>query len=196
MPSQYGEHTAILEHFKGKVGRFLDVGAFDGCTFSNTRYLAELGWSGVCVEPSPIAFRWLMQNYHGNAHVALVNAAIGESPSLSKFWVNTTDTYSADAMSTFEASHRAKFQSHPFREMWAAIITWDLLLAGHPGPFDFVNIDVEGMNERVLAAMPLRPQMVCVEADPIGSVNTMKWDLAKLGLKNYLMIGGNLLAWQ
>jgi FkbM family methyltransferase len=195
MSSQYGEHTTILDYFKGKVGRFLDIGAFDGFTFSNTQYLADLGWSGVCVEPSPISFRWLMHNYQRNRSVALVNAAIGERPSVSKFWVNTKDVDSPEAMSTFEDSHRSKFPHLHFSEMWAPMITWELLLEAHPGPYDFVNIDVEGMNERVLALMPLRPSMVCVEADPINSVNTMKWDLEQFGLKNFQMVGGNILAW-
>lgn len=53
--SQYGEGRWIAEHFAGRVGRFLDVGAFDGKTFSNTWRLAQEGWFGVCVEPSPPA---------------------------------------------------------------------------------------------------------------------------------------------
>jgi len=194
--SQYGEHTAILEHFKGKVGRFLDIGAFDGCTFSNTRYLAELGWSGVCVEPSPIAFRSLFANYKDNHNVELVNAGIGDKAGLAKFWVNSADGEEVDGLSSFKIEHREKFPLHPFRQIWASTISWCDLLAAHPGPYEFVNIDVEGMNERVLALMPLSPDMVCVEADPINSVNTMKWDLAQLGLKNCEMIGGNLLAWR
>ncbi len=196
MSSQYGEHTAILQHFSGKVGRFLDIGAFDGCTFSNTFYLAELGWSGVCVEPSPVSFRWLMKNYEGNPTVALVNAGIGEQTSLSKFWANTQDGYSPDAMSTFEDSHRDKFPHLKFREMWSPIITWELLLLVHPGPYDFVNIDVEGMNERVLELMPLRPEMVCIEADPIDRLSYMKLSLSLHGLAHWDLIGGNLLAWK
>lgn len=30
---------------------FLDVGAFDGISFSNTRLFFEKGWSGICTEP-------------------------------------------------------------------------------------------------------------------------------------------------
>jgi len=35
-----------------KNGIFLDIGAYDGITYSNTYYLESiLGWSGICVEP-------------------------------------------------------------------------------------------------------------------------------------------------
>ena len=37
------------------TGVFLDVGASDGCRFSNTMALEELGWTGVLVEPRPAA---------------------------------------------------------------------------------------------------------------------------------------------
>lgn len=36
--------------------RFLEIGAWDPITFSNTRALVELGWRGVMIEPSPGPF--------------------------------------------------------------------------------------------------------------------------------------------
>ena len=43
-----------------KNGYFLDVGAYDGKESSNTLYLEEeLGWTGICVEPEPVAFQKL-----------------------------------------------------------------------------------------------------------------------------------------
>ena len=35
-------------------GTFVDLGCYDGVTYSNTWYFErKLGWSGVCVEPEP-----------------------------------------------------------------------------------------------------------------------------------------------
>ena len=51
----------VVDFFKGKTGGyFVDVGAYDGITMSNS-YLLEkrLGWGGVCVEPDPLAFQTL-----------------------------------------------------------------------------------------------------------------------------------------
>ncbi len=40
-----------------KCGYFLDIGAHDGMTFSNTYLLeAKYGWSGICVEANPLTF--------------------------------------------------------------------------------------------------------------------------------------------
>ena len=61
MFSQRDEEQVILDHFGDRVGTFLDVGAYDGITFSNTHALALKGWSGVCVEASPSCFVKLMK---------------------------------------------------------------------------------------------------------------------------------------
>lgn len=43
-------------HAFGNNGFFVDIGANDGITFSNSLLYEELGWQGVCVEPHPRAF--------------------------------------------------------------------------------------------------------------------------------------------
>lgn len=197
--SQYQEGAWIVEYFAGRIGIFLDVGAFDGATFSNTWPLAQLGWSGVCVEPSPPAFCALMRTYQGNDRVTLVNAAIApKSAWPGTFLCNTPDGFAADALSTFDRRHRAKFKDHPFQEIMIPQVGWDDLYASlcarwSPEEFLLVNIDTEGTNSAVLAAMPLRPEMICVEYDPdADGVNTVHDILTGWGYR-ITVIGGNVL---
>ena len=50
--SQTGEQQVIFDYFGPEFkGTFLDIGANDGVTFSNTYGLSLKGWRGVCVEP-------------------------------------------------------------------------------------------------------------------------------------------------
>ncbi len=61
--SQSGQDRWVLSELMGKRdGFFLDIGAFDGKSFSNT-YLLEkkFGWHGICVEPSDASFRRLQK---------------------------------------------------------------------------------------------------------------------------------------
>jgi hypothetical protein len=53
--SQHGEQEVILKYFAGTQGTFLDIGANDGVTFSNTYALQLMGWRGVLVDASPVA---------------------------------------------------------------------------------------------------------------------------------------------
>jgi len=61
--SQHGQDAFVYEtFFKNKVakGYFVDVGAYDGVTFSNSLFFERhLGWSGICIEPLPAAFEKL-----------------------------------------------------------------------------------------------------------------------------------------
>jgi FkbM family methyltransferase len=63
--SQVGQDKFLNETiFKNKKhGKFLDIGAHDGVTFSNTCFFEkELEWSGICVEPNPTIFDKLIKN--------------------------------------------------------------------------------------------------------------------------------------
>jgi FkbM family methyltransferase len=57
--SQIGQDRYLLDSFfRGKRrGVFLDIGAYDGKTFSNSLFFEEtMAWTGLCVEPLPSAF--------------------------------------------------------------------------------------------------------------------------------------------
>jgi hypothetical protein len=112
MFSQNSEESHILNHFSDNhTGRFLDIGTFDGRTFSNTHALALTGWSGVCVEPSPLPFSAAMTLYRDRPDIKLVNAAMSyKETGLVEF----ADS-NGDAISTTSASHE---------ERWKKIVTF------------------------------------------------------------------------
>lgn len=60
--SQLGQDQLFNERFllNKKNGFFLDIGAHDGMTGSNTYFFEkELGWQGICFEPLPHLFKQL-----------------------------------------------------------------------------------------------------------------------------------------
>ncbi len=63
--SQYQQDQYAYENFfKGKRnGVFVDIGAHDGVTLSNTYFFEKsMGWTGICVEPIPEVFARLKAN--------------------------------------------------------------------------------------------------------------------------------------
>jgi FkbM family methyltransferase len=57
--SQHGQDRFLLANFfcARRGGVFVDIGADDGETFSNTLFFERaMGWTGLCVEPLPSAF--------------------------------------------------------------------------------------------------------------------------------------------
>jgi len=58
--SQLDQDLWISSKFdKDYVGFFVDIGANDGVTISNTYLLEQIGWNGVCVEPNVYEFKKL-----------------------------------------------------------------------------------------------------------------------------------------
>lgn len=67
--SQFGQDKFLAQEiFKNKRnGYFIDIGAYDGITLSNTYYFEkQLGWTGVCVEPIPDMYAKLLINRDKN----------------------------------------------------------------------------------------------------------------------------------
>ena len=75
------KHLAdIYERYFGNKenGVFVDIGAYDGYTYSNVWGMVKKGWSGVCVEPNSLSFKRLVKTYEDSANVLCLHAAAGK----------------------------------------------------------------------------------------------------------------------
>ena len=67
MMGQFGEVSIIEPLLRGiKKGFYVDVGAHDGVTDSNTLYFYRRGWRGVCVEPHKRYYQDLLRSRPGD----------------------------------------------------------------------------------------------------------------------------------
>jgi len=163
--SQNDEERVILEHLPNS-GRFLDIGAFDGKHNSNTYALAEIGWCGVCVEPSPVPASRLLDRYKANPKIEVATFAVSNVAGI----VDWNDA-GGDQISTVSPQHVDLWrdQSH-YTPMHMAAVTPAQLLDAVGDDFGFVSIDVEGINLEVAHAMPwgrlAECTLACVEMPP------------------------------
>src|SRR5690348_6177236 len=77
MYSQSNEEEIILGYFGDFVGTFIDIGANDGITLSNTFALVWKGWQGTLIEASPKAYERLLKTHPHNYGLVLLNYAVG-----------------------------------------------------------------------------------------------------------------------
>jgi hypothetical protein len=182
MYSQRDEEAIILRELAGEPGNLLDVGAFDGRTFSNTLALIERGWRALLVEASPFAFIKLMEEHKGRpGQVVLVNAlvSVGDDTIIADDLVPFHLTH-GDAISTTQQANLEKWSSYTtFQPVLMPTVQIErLAFAPHcmltetwdSHSFDFINIDVEGESVPIFArlldlltAWPAR--LYCVEYD-------------------------------
>jgi FkbM family methyltransferase len=164
--SQNQEEAKIVEYFNGRIGRFLDIGAYTGKGLSNTLRLVELGWEGVCVEPSPGPFAMLNDLHKDNPRIQCINAAITPVSGEIDFWDSNGDAVSTTSdwhKQKWECGNKDKFKRIKVQSLTAAEL---VKLCGEK--FDFVSIDTEATNLGTLEAFiaaGLRFELLCIEHD-------------------------------
>lgn len=158
--SQNNEEQLILRYFGTEVGTFLDLGANDGVTLSNTRSCVLRGWKGVLVDASPTIFPRLEASAKGHEGVICINAAIGSVNAKVKLHDSGPHLGKGDAalLSTILAAEVPQWEAsgNTFTDAVTDCMTFDRLIDVSPyKTFDLISIDIEGMDMEVLRQMDL-----------------------------------------
>lgn len=146
-------------------GYFVEIGAGDGQTLSNTVLLErEYGWTGLLVEPNPTSFSkissiraaHLDQRCVYPTSGATVEFECAEIPELSRVSSSPSDIRDLDGSRVIT------------RALQIPTTSIAELLAEHsvPARFDYLSLDIEGLEPAVMATFPFdafRPAIVTVE---------------------------------
>lgn len=168
MFSQSNEEEIIKRYFGSHVGTFLDLGANDGITLSNTFYLHLNHWVGTLVEPSPEAFQRLETNYLGTEDT-LINAAVsnfnGEGV-LHHSGAHLGDN-DVSLLSTLSDESKKRWSKESFTDITVPVINFSTMLGiSKLKTFDFINMDTEDTELLILPQMDLKLlgcRLLCVE---------------------------------
>ncbi|MCF7817353.1 MAG: FkbM family methyltransferase [Kiritimatiellales bacterium] len=153
--SQYGQDTTVFDLLGQPAnGVFLDIGANDGVSLSNTLLFEEKGWSGVCVEPHPVMFEQLKENR--NCH--LLNACISGSDGMVGFLVVEGYANMLSGIAEFIDEHHIKRIDNDIAEHGGSKRTVEIeALAPHSllkrfgiDRVDYLSIDTEGCELAIL----------------------------------------------
>jgi len=157
----------LYEKYLPDRGFFVEVGAFDGESFSNTSGLADLGWTGLYIEPHPV-YAAKCRARHALNDVRIVENAVASEP-------KTIVLQSGGALTTASEATKEAYS----RIDWAKGIRFDgqipvvglplesILREANVGrQFDLLVVDVEGFEYEVFVSFNLpwwSPAMVIVE---------------------------------
>jgi len=151
------------KHLPDKVGRFVEVGAFDGASYSNTVFLAEAGWKGLYIEPHPLFADMCAMNHMNRPNIAVAKIGIGAH-------IGHADLYEIGACSSMVwDKNAADWGGSKDKSIKVAVTTLDQALqawAWEPA-FELLVIDVEQMELQVLAGFDpdrWKPHMVVIES--------------------------------
>jgi FkbM family methyltransferase len=143
---------------------FVEIGAYDGDSVSNTSGLADAGWKGVYVEPV-YEFYLKCLDRHKHNKVIVSNLSIGLTEGLQKIYKN-------GILSSLDQEHARigvnKFNYPQYTEECCYQLRMDTFLTNYdiPYEFDLLIVDVEGNEDEVFYSFDLnkwRPKMMIVE---------------------------------
>lgn len=147
-------------------GYFVEFGAYDGTAHSNTKLLEErLAWTGVLAEPNPELAAALRSGRSAAVDGRCVWDRSGEE-------VELLLTGDAELSTVVEHAgndlHTATRRATAVRTVTIPTVSLDDLLDeyGTPAEFDFLSVDTEGTELRILRAFDFarhRPRLVAVE---------------------------------
>jgi FkbM family methyltransferase len=169
--SQYGQDLAAVDFFKfRRPGNriFIDVGAFDGESMSNTRTFFELGWKGLCVEACRKNYDKLEKLYRGTGVVTVRNAVSDESGvmDLNIATIPGSEDYGSDVSSLSDETTK-RWPNYKWEKERVEVRTLNEICETNGiGEVDFLSIDVEGAELKVLKGFDLdryKPSLIVCE---------------------------------
>ena len=173
--SQKGQDRWVLETLGGKRnGYFVDLAASDGVTFSNTWVLEKkYGWSGIAIEPNPYFHRRLVRARSCRAEACAIDAEPGSVPF--RIDIGGLGGIVADDTKNRPDAGRAQTEGAEIVAVPARTLTQVLDEAEAPARIDYLSLDVEGAEERVLRGLDLeRYRFACMTVEePNDRVRTL-----------------------
>ena len=148
--SQYGqdEFLDIILFNKKQNGFFIEIGAHDGISFSNTFFFEKSRtWKGVCIEPNPSVFEKLVRNRKSSN----LNVCIGDSNTTVKFTqiVGYSEMLSG-ITNKYDGHHLERIKNEVYtnggeiRSIDVPMLRLESLPQIKQKSVDFISIDTEG----------------------------------------------------
>lgn len=199
----YGEDLVVINLFNEfnsgfKTGVYVDIGAFHPRWISNTHALSKLGWRGVVVDLDRnklFAFDLLRRRCKSKWGAVVPKSFSSKNVKVFAFQRMCSEW---DTLSESDAIAMSEKYDVPYEEKVAPALRINELLAETVETFlsevDFLNIDIEGMDDEVLQDLDLRQYGVKVlqfeNNKYFGGTNSLKKNLISSGYTHVATNGG------
>lgn len=163
--SQFGEDVILRQYFrKQELGVFVDVGAYQPVSLSNTYYFYLKGWRGINIEPNPVGIEAFKKMRPEDTNVMM--GVSTESAELDYHMMD--DKPFENSFSMDQVNERGEYNADVSRTIKVKVDTLEHILDANLNGKkpDLFSIDVEGLNLEVLRSNnweKYRPKVVLIE---------------------------------
>jgi FkbM family methyltransferase len=179
--SQIGQDSYLYNKFFKDIknGFYVDIGAHDGKTSSNTLFFDKLGWKGVCVEPIYDRFLELEKNRTSKNYNCVISDIDSEyvdfckidgyAEMLSGIVENYTESHKKRILNECK-NHKCKKEKIKIKnEKFSNIIKEKFI--------NFLSVDTEGGEEEILDSINFNEyniDVICFEDNNVFNLNNSK----------------------
>lgn len=168
---QIGGWNEILKTYFGyKIdGVFIEVGACDGVSWSNTYGLYRAGWSGYMFEPDPNTYKECIQNLKPYPKVSVFQLAVGKDTGSITLHLGGRGA-STTSQDFLNSAKIGGWDAQFITTTEVGLVTLNDIMISMGlgvGDVDVISIDTEGNEPDVLLGFDIQkwmPKMVVVEA--------------------------------
>ncbi len=191
--SQYGQDKFVAEYlFPGKErGTFVDIGANDGVTLSNTLFFEERRqWTGLCVEPLPEIFEKLRE---ARERAFCENVCVSQTEGTLDFAMVEGEDMLSGIVESMDKRHHRRIEKEKgrLRMLRLPSLRLQTLLEKYAlDQVDFLSIDTEGSELEVLRSVDFdktKVGVVCVENN--SGRKDVRRHLEERGFAYYVTLG-------
>jgi FkbM family methyltransferase len=141
-------------------GFYVEIGAWDGRKKNSTIILENLGWDGVCIEPTPESFEALSKN----RKCRCLNVAVFNKNGTAEFASFKNDPATNGLIETHPDSHKNKYDQAQTQFIEVETRDWSSLEL--PSHIDYLQLDTEGSELAILDCVDWTKQKIsyiCLE---------------------------------
>jgi hypothetical protein len=159
--SQWGEDIIINNYFKNKIGKYVDIGCFHPIRHNNTCLLYNRGWSGINIDlnPASIDFFNLIRKKDININASISNESDQEKKVYFEHYFSTVNSFYSKHLDNLGVNYTEQIIK---TKKFSDIVKTN---------FDFLNIDCEGEDLKILKSIDFKiytPKLICVEIDNLN----------------------------
>ena len=190
--SQVGQDQFLWENFfhGRRGGVFVDIGAYDGEKFSNSLFFERsMGWTGLCVEPLPVAFAKLKAARRAVCEQVCVADFEGEADFIeAEDRVGGDEKMLSGLSGNFDPRHLGRLARSTQTSRRVKVTKLSALLEKHGlHDIDYCSIDVEGAELAILSDFD--PERFCISVFTIENNYNDERIPKLMAAKGYDLVG-------
>jgi len=154
--SQFGEDLIINNFFKNFVGKYVDIGCYHPIKYNNTLLLYEKGWTGINIDLNQTSID--LFNVVRKNDLNILACLSDKEEEVVVYFDNKFS-----ALNSIYAKNLDKFGIKDFKKIKVKTKIFSNLVKDN---FDFLNIDCEGNDYKILRSIDLKkynPKLICIE---------------------------------